>query len=311
MIPFFNQKLKEVFEDTQKQIRETPALKEAQKKSIRTTVFYGENDYPALPVPASFAELDAMAYRTTGEASPETAPVRKRQEIRVTKYRTYESAMKLHAEYPEKKIAVLNFASAVNPGGGVLRGAGAQEECLCRCSTLYDVLNQDPLWDAYYTVNRKKHDPLYSDACIYSPDIVICKSDEDLPKRLEPEDFVSVDVITCAAPDLREAEGKYSDAELYEIFCRRIGHILHVAAANGAELLVLGAFGCGAFRNDPQLVSKAFRFVMIDYLDRFDVVEFAVFCREYETANYDAFMKNLSCFPKHGIHRFQTGPREL
>ena len=208
--------------------------------------------------------------------------------------------MKLYKEYPEKKIAVLNFASAINPGGGVLKGASAQEECLCRCSTLYEVLNQDDLWEKYYNVNRARQNSLYTDACIYSPGIVICKSDTELPERLRQAEFVSVDVITCAAPKLSRGfdinEDESIRKELYKLYCKRISHILHIAAANKADILVLGAFGCGAFHNDPDLISKGFCNAMIDYLSRFDLIEFAIYCKEYETQNYEVFRNNLEMF---------------
>ena len=87
---------------------------------------------------------------------------------------------------------MLNFASPVNPGGGVLSGSMAQEESLCRCSTLYPLIAQDGLKDRYYMPNRRASDFMNTDACIYSEEVMICKSDEELPKRLSPEEFVTI-----------------------------------------------------------------------------------------------------------------------
>ena len=212
--------------------------------------------------------------------------------------------MQLQAEYPSKKVTVLNFASATNPGGGVKNGSSAQEESLCRCSTLYPALNQQRLWDCYYLPNRASGDALHTDACIYTPFVTICKTDEDYPQRLSEEDFLVVDVITCAAPNLRSQPANIhnpgdgnaahiSPEELYELHLRRAKHILHVSAANGTDVLVLGAFGCGAFRNDPAVVAKAYADALADYALYFERIDFAIYCRDWETENYDAFKRAL------------------
>lgn len=271
----------EVFEDTQKFYTEDPTLKSAVKKSRENTRLYEADEYPELS-------------GTPGRSGA----------VRVTKHKTFEAAMALHKEYPDKKIAVLNFASASRPGGGVTNGSSAQEESLCRCSTLYATLNAKPMWQGYYDVNRNMHDILHTDACIYSPGIVICKTDDSIPKRLKTEDFVTVDVISCAAPNLRNEPANKHNPEtgkpmriepqkLYDLHLSRTKHILHIAAANDIDIIVLGAFGCGAFQNDPNTVAKAYLDALKEYGNRFDVIEFAIYCRDYETENYDEFKKVL------------------
>lgn len=121
--------------------------------------------------------------------------------------------MRLSDTYPGRKIAVLNFASATKPGGGVINGSSAQEESLCRCSTLYPTLDRRFLWQSYYDVNRAAGDVLHTDACIYSPGIVICKTDENFPERMPQEDWVTVDVISCAAPNLRNTPANLYNPE--------------------------------------------------------------------------------------------------
>ena len=271
----------EVFEDTQKFYTEDPTLKAAVKKSRENTRLYDADEYPELS-------------GTPGRSGA----------VCITKHKTFEAAMALHKEYPNKKIAVLNFASASRPGGGVTNGSSAQEESLCRCSTLYATLNTKPMWQGYYDVNRSMHDVLHTDACIYAPGVIICKTDDSIPKRMKAEDFVTVDVISCAAPNLRNEPANKHNPEtgkpmriepqkLYDLHLSRAKHILHIAAANDVDIIVLGAFGCGAFQNDPNIVAKAYRDALKEYAKRFDVIEFAIYCRNYETGNYDEFKKVL------------------
>lgn len=220
----------------------------------------------------------------------------------VTKNKTFEAAIKLHKEYPSHEIAVLNFASATTPGGGVTKGSSAQEESLCRCSTLYHCLNWKKSWDLFYNPHRTELSPLHNNDIIYNHYVTICKSDDGNYTRLPEKDFVTVDVITCAAPNLREkpsnqynSYGKemeaisISDDELYKIHLDRARCILNAAVLEGAEILVLGAFGCGAFKNNPYIVAKAYKEALKDYINKFVEIEFAIYCKSYEDENYKAF----------------------
>lgn len=221
----------------------------------------------------------------------------------VSKKRSFEAA----AEYARdgKKVCVLNFASSTNPGGGVTRGSSAQEECLCRCSTLYPCLNIEKMWDAFYEPHRAAGNPLYNDDCLYTPGVVVFKSDVSFPERMEEADWYQVDVITCAAPNLRsvpsnfmnpctgETPAEIENEKLYKLHQQRIEKIFRIAAANGAEILILGAFGCGAFCNPPEVVAKAFKAVQEKYTSYFETIEYAVFCGRYETENYQVFRKVL------------------
>ena len=221
----------------------------------------------------------------------------------VSKKRTFEAAK----AYRDNKVAVHNFASASNPGGGVVRGSTAQEECLCRCSTLYPCLNNDKMRQLFYNPHRKAENPLYNDDCIYTPDITVFKTDTSVPEKLAEKDWYQVDVLTCAAPNLRrkpsnsmnphagKTAAKIRNSNLYDLLVKRITRIFQVAIANGTEILVLGAFGCGAFCNPPMIVARAFRNVQEKYSGYFDTIEYAVFCKKNETENYDAFCRE---FPK-------------
>ena len=313
------EQLIQVFKDTQQFYSEDKTLAAAVKYGRENTKLYEADDYPELPVLGTVESLWAMADDPNGSLSARAAayqamlkiqagapndPAQRLQQIRVSKNKTFEAAMKLHQEFPDKKIAVLNFASATRPGGGVKSGSTAQEESLCRCSTLYPTIDRRWLWQKYYDVNRAAHDVLHTDACIYSPGVIICKTDESIPKRMHPSDFVTVDVISCAAPNLRNEPANYHNPEtgkpvrmdpdqLRNIHMKRARHIMHVAAANKVDILILGAFGCGAFVNDPEIVAQAYRRVIREYQARFDVIEFAIYCKDFETDNYKAFYEQF------------------
>ena len=199
-------------------------------------------------------------------------------------------------------VGVLNFASSTNPGGGVTKGSTAQEECLCRCSNLYLTLYQEKCIREYYNINKKHMSNLGSDAIIYSRNVYVFK-DKDY-NMLPVEDRFYVDVLTCAAPNLREnprnqynsdaSEEKLTltDEELYNIHVKRARNILNVAVKNEDDYLILGAFGCGAFRNNPEIVAKAYKDVLQDYMYCFKVIDFAIIDGKYSN-NYEIFKRIL------------------
>lgn len=270
-----------VFVDTRAFFIENETLAAAVRYSTEHTQYYPADAYPPIG-----RQADAAA------------------SVTVSRRKTFEAAVLFKAQHPHSTVTVLNFASATNPGGGVRNGSSAQEESLCRCSTLYPALDQPRLWNDYYLPNRASGDVLHTDACIYSPGVVICKTDEAFPQRMPERDFVTVDVITCAAPNLRREPAnahnpgdgdavQISARELYDLHLRRARHILHIAAANGTDILVLGAFGCGAFCNDPNVVAQAYADALQDYARYFLQIDFAIYCREWETENYDAFRQTI------------------
>ena len=170
------------------------------------------------------------------------------------------------------RTAVLNFANPVEPGGGVKRGAMAQEEMLCRSSNLYFSLVRPDVLEQYYRVHQGLQGYAFSDRLIYSPGVTVFKSDDTIPVLLEQP--FRVDVITCAAPYC----GFGLLPDLDGIFGRRIKAVLEAAIKREVRNLVLGAWGCGAFCNPPQLVADAFSRVLVDenYRTAFDQVVFAI-----------------------------------
>ncbi|WP_240746594.1 TIGR02452 family protein [Cryptosporangium phraense] len=177
-------------------------------------------------------------------------------------------------------MACLNFASARSPGGGFLNGAEAQEESLARASALYPCLRAA---DAYYEYHRAHRDPMYTDRVIYSPAVPVFRDDEG---NLLPEPY-PVSFLTAAAPN-RTALDPDRWPEVPAVLARRADRVLAVAAAHGHRHLVLGAWGCGVFGNDPAVVAQVFA-AALRRGPRFDQVVFAVLDRAPGTPTYTAF----------------------
>ncbi len=148
----------------------------------------------------------------------------------------------------------LNFASAKNPGGGFLGGSSAQEEALARSSTLYASLIEAD--GAYYQQNRRIGTAIYTDATILSPSVTVFR--DDYGSLLETPFDVSI--ITAPAPNRGAVERNEPErlSDIPAVFHRRIRNVLALFANQGTQTLVLGAWGCGVFRNDPTKVADWF-----------------------------------------------------
>jgi uncharacterized protein (TIGR02452 family) len=167
-------------------------------------------------------------------------------------------------------VACLVFASAKNPGGGFLSGAQAQEESIARSSALY------PCQTAareFYDFHRRQGDLRYSDHVIYSPGVPVFRADDG---ALLDEPY-AVSFLTAAAPNLGAiGADQPAAASVPGVLESRVERVLAVAAAHGHRKLVLGAWGCGVFRNDPAVVAAAFAARLARAQGRFDHVVFAV-----------------------------------
>ena len=204
--------------------------------------------------------------------------------IIISKKRTYEAAK----AYKNKKVAVLNFANNHRIGGGPW-SANAQEESLCRCSTLYPCL--EACKETFYVPHQNKYnsnemDCYGNDDLIYSPDVVVFKTDESSPLMMEEDEWYKVDVITSAAPEYFGS--KRNPERLTKVLSSRLEKVLQVAKKEGVEVLILGAYGCGAFCNPPSIVANIFKELLTKYY--FETVEFAIYCRnQVEPNNYSIF----------------------
>ncbi|MFE9109880.1 TIGR02452 family protein [Streptomyces collinus] len=189
-------------------------------------------------------------------------------------------------------VAVLNFASARNPGGGYLNGAQAQEEALCRASALYTCLLEAR---AFYDHHRAHRDPFYTDRVIHSPAVPVFRDDRG---ALLAEPWTA-GFLTSPAPNagvvLRTAPERA--CELPRALAVRAERVLETAAAHGYRRLVLGAWGCGVFRNDPAQVAGAFRALLGPggrFAGAFEHVTFGILDRTRDRAVLGAFEKTFS-----------------
>ncbi len=186
-------------------------------------------------------------------------------------------------------VLVMSLASSVRPGGAVRDGASAQEEDLCRKSSLLLSLESKAA-KSYYDYNNSLHTHLGSDAVMISPDVVVIR---DGNGALLKEPF-KISVISCAAPNIRFGfEGK-SEEEYKKMLQKRLEGMLCCAFSMGYRNLILGAFGCGIFGNDAAVVSDAFLEAFKAFREiPFSHVDFAVLCRDGKDYNYREFCRNF------------------
>lgn len=250
-----------VMTDTVEQCETVPFLQQAIKNSIEKQYVVKEGTDIALPERPVFVTQVVLSGRRTFEAA---------------------------SQYGGKRVAVLNYANNHSIGGAPF-SAGAQEESLCRCSTLYPCLQAS--YETYYkphieALHSKRMTAMGNDDLIYTPDIIVFKSDVSEPQMLPSEQWYSVNVVTSAAPEC------YAYSKLPENYKRiiksRLKQVLDVAAAEGNEVLILGAWGCGAFKNPTYTVATVFFELLKDY-DCFEVVEFAI--GDKYGKNFEAFQR--------------------
>ncbi|MFD7291701.1 TIGR02452 family protein [Streptomyces sp. NPDC059897] len=204
---------------------------------------------------------------------PPISPV-DRTDVEVTGESSLEAARRMTGERSEP-VAVLNFASARNPGGGYLNGAQAQEEALCRCSALYACLTEVP---EFYAHHREHRDAFYTDRVIHAPAVPVFRDDQG---RLLDVPF-EAGFLTSPAPNAGVIAQRTPERvhEIPAALAARAERVLEVAAAEGYRRLVLGAWGCGVFRNDPGQVAEAFRTLLEGrFAHHFEQIVFAVLDR--------------------------------
>ena len=176
-----------------------------------------------------------------------------------------------HRLIADHRTIALNFASAKNPGGGFLSGSEAQEESLARSSSLHACLDGLPM----YAFHQRRSDGLYTDYVICSPSVVVFRDDEG--KLLETPFTCSF--MSSPAPNAGVVlrQDPTCGYEIRQALRSRIDKILSVAATQGYDAIILGAWGCGVFKNDPEEVAAQFREALTDsFAGVFKLVHFAV-----------------------------------
>ncbi|MEU3027803.1 TIGR02452 family protein [Streptomyces incarnatus] len=235
------------------------------------------------------ADATAAARTGTRMYGPGPVPVPSPPALDTVVEVTGESSTEAARRLADAPVAVLNFASARNPGGGYLNGAQAQEEALCRASALYTCLLEAR---EFYDHHRADRDPLCSDRVIHSPGVPVFRDDRG---RLLAEPC-QVGFLTAAAPNAgvlrRTAPGRA--AEIPAALATRAERVLETAAAHGYRRLVLGAWGCGVFQNDPAQVAGAFRKLLGAggrFERTFEQIVFGVLDRTPGTTVREAFVR--------------------
>lgn len=199
----------------------------------------------------------------------------KQQNISICNGDTISCVLNIYRKDNDNHIAMLNFADAYTPGGLVLKGATTQEECICRCSNLYESLISDKCKNDYYDYNATLKNRYYTDRTIYSKYVCLFK-DSNYNRLSYP---IFPDVITCPAPVCCENK---------EVWVNRIDAVLCAAKENNIDTLILGAWGCGAFGNDAKFVASIF----MEELEKYKVADnviFAIPTNDVDSYNYKSF----------------------
>jgi uncharacterized protein (TIGR02452 family) len=204
------------------------------RRSVEATALYRPGDFPPDPAPPADSPRLGSTIEVTGET-------------------TLEAARRLSTTFDVEPMC-LNFASARNPGGGFLKGAHAQEESLARSSGLFPCLEAAR---EYYDHHRAERSTLYSDHMILSPGVPVFRDDDgrllDTPYRAT---FVTSPAVNAGAYLRDRPRGR---PLLVSTMRGRLARVLWLAHRHGQTHLVLGAWGCGVFANDPEMVAGLFR----------------------------------------------------
>lgn len=272
-----------VFNDTENKCKNDEFLKRIIANSINSQHFYKESE--KLPTDVKEYKIKNNDYN-----------------IEFQKQKTIESALHYLNSDKGSKIAILNFADWTDEGGCIKQGFKTQEESICRCTTLYQNLTADNVKEYYEShkkvmtggtlYNKKVSRATSNDDLIYSPKVQIIKDDVNdwNVKDLEKGVPRLISVITCAAPWNSEDKKQFTNQQIFDFHYSKAKRILDVAINDNVDIIILGAYGCGAFYNNPTYVANAYKKVLEKegYQKYFKKVVFAIPILG-DSVNYDAF----------------------
>lgn len=257
-------------------------LRETMKAAEDGFYFVDESE---VKLPVSFEQIKQIKLYSAEQIAqlPKVTPTSNKP-VRITlrNQDTLEAAFDLHQHRTEmeKPVLVLNFANPHRPGGGIRAKPGTQEEHLCVKTTLLCSLETEKAWP-FYQINLDCGTQAQTDMILYSPNTVVIRN-PDLSLR---EDPFPIAVMTVSAPIASRME-RSELADLENILRNRIYGIIRTAIEEGYTRLVLGAWGCGNFGNDPDLVAKLFYQVLMEY-NKDDEICFANCFEEIIMAVFD------------------------
>lgn len=234
------------------------------------------------------ARKNSKLFRT--EDFPESFDLTKTEfetKFEVTDETTLEAAKRICKEDAEANPFVLNFASAKNPGGGFLGGAQAQEESLARSSSLYPTLMAN---FEMYEYNRRGSSCLYSDWMIYSPRVPVFRNDDgSLIQTPYLVSFLTSPAVNAGVVKKQESNKIHM---IEPVNKERARKFLWIANKENHKTLILGAWGCGVFQNDPNMIARIFNELLKgEFVNCFEFVIMAIYDKTPTRKVYNAFVE--------------------
>lgn len=258
----------DIFENTKQLISDSDELKKAVAKSIENTKVY------------------EIGERNTWKTDEQKRKSNNLVILAGTK--TQKAARDWKKTCPSAKVCVLDFAPTSKLGEGAEKGLETQEASLCRETTLYEALK------ALESQNK-----VIQDKCLYVPEIQIIRDSSSGNPGLEKEQFTSIDVIVCSAPDASSKQDDKKDINSFENEMRnqikwRAERVIEVALENDVDILILGAWGCGECKNNPKVVAEVLSEIAERFKSYFMIIEFAVYSKDEKDVNYREFWKVIN-----------------
>lgn len=255
--------------------QQTINIQQYLQPAIENSIHYSENDFS----------------RVSSQLKKEQVKENQNQnqiQFEINNETTLYAASRLVNQEGFDKVLCLNFASAKNPGGGFLNGSQAQEESLARATGLYPCISQ---MTEMYEENRYYSSCLYLDDMIYSPQVPVIRDDDD--KLLDKPFLVSILTVPAVNAGAVRKNGKKQEINKIEsTMLQRTEKLLSVAAIHDYKVLILGAWGCGVFKNNPEDVARYFHYHLTEnplFTGLFEKIVFAVLDNTKDENIIDAF----------------------